>query len=161
MIAVAQVLFVVNMVQTLRGAERHAGRTVERDNLLVTADGLIVLIAVLLAIGAGAAGFFLGRETAPSGSPQASVAHPATAQVPAADAAGKQVFASAGCGGCHTLADSGSHGNVGPNLDDADPPVSLVLDRVAHGKGGMPGFAGQLSDAQIRAVARYVSAASR
>ena len=162
MIAVAQVLFVVNMVQTLRGAERHAGRTVERDNLLVTADGLIVLIAVLLAVGAGAAGFFLGRETAASGSPQAAVAHPATtAQAPAADAAGKQVFASAGCGGCHTLADSGSRGNVGPNLDDADPPVSLVLDRVAHGKGGMPAFAGQLSDAQIRAVARYVSAASR
>jgi mono/diheme cytochrome c family protein len=34
-----------------------------------------------------------------------------------ATAAGKEVFASAGCGGCHTLKDAGSTGNVGPNLD--------------------------------------------
>jgi len=71
------------------------------------------------------------------------------------------VFASAGCGGCHTLANAKAHGNVGPNLDDAHPSQALVLDRVLHGKGGMPAFAGQLSDAQIRAVARYVAAASR
>ena len=34
---------------------------------------------------------------------------------------GKQVFASAGCGGCHTLKDAGATGNVGPNLDDLKP----------------------------------------
>ena len=33
--------------------------------------------------------------------------------------AGKAVFASAGCGGCHTLAAAGTSGNVGPNLDKA------------------------------------------
>ena len=32
-------------------------------------------------------------------------------------AAGKTVFLSMGCGGCHTLADAGTTGNVGPNLD--------------------------------------------
>jgi mono/diheme cytochrome c family protein len=32
-------------------------------------------------------------------------------------AKGKQVFAA--CGGCHTLADAGTKGNIGPNLDDA------------------------------------------
>jgi cbb3-type cytochrome c oxidase subunit III len=31
---------------------------------------------------------------------------------------GKQLFL-AKCSGCHTLADAGSHGNQGPNLDDA------------------------------------------
>jgi cytochrome c oxidase subunit 2 len=31
---------------------------------------------------------------------------------------GKQLFASNGCGGCHTLADAGASGNVGPKLDD-------------------------------------------
>jgi mono/diheme cytochrome c family protein len=72
-------------------------------------------------------------------------------------AAGKQVFASAGCGGCHTLADAGSNGNVGPNLDDAQPPESLVVDRVTNGKGVMPPFKGQLSDQQIADVAAYVS----
>jgi len=34
-------------------------------------------------------------------------------------AAGKQVFASNGCGGCHTPADAGGTGTTGPNLDDA------------------------------------------
>jgi len=70
---------------------------------------------------------------------------------------GKQVFASAGCTGCHTLADAGSNGNVGPNLDDAKPPKALVLARVTNGQGGMPSFKGQLSDAEIQAVAEYVS----
>jgi cbb3-type cytochrome c oxidase subunit III len=31
---------------------------------------------------------------------------------------GKRLFV-AKCGGCHTLADAGSHGQIGPNLDDA------------------------------------------
>ena len=70
---------------------------------------------------------------------------------------GKQVFASAGCTGCHTLADAGSNGNVGPNLDDAKPPTALVVDRVTNGKGAMPSFKGQLTDAEIQAVADSVS----
>ena len=48
----------------------------------------------------------------------------ATAGAPAGTAAapsGKEVFASAGCGGCHTLAAAGSSGTTGPNLDDAKP----------------------------------------
>ena len=73
---------------------------------------------------------------------------------------GKQVFASAGCTGCHTLAEAGSNGNVGPNLDDAKPPKALVVDRVTNGKGAMPSFKGQLSDAEIQAVADYVSSAA-
>jgi cytochrome c oxidase subunit 1 len=162
MIALAQLLFVVNMVQTLRGAERRAERSAPRDNLLVTVDGLIVFIAILLALGAGAAGFFLGRASADSDAAPAVASKPVTTPRPAAaNAAGKRVFASAGCGGCHTLANAGANGNVGPNLDTADPPPSLVVARVSHGKGGMPSFSDQLSDAQIRAVAAYVAAASR
>lgn len=72
-------------------------------------------------------------------------------------AAGKGVFASAGCVGCHTLADAGSNGNVGPNLDEAKPPYDLVVMRVTNGKGVMPSFKGQLSDQQIQDVATYVS----
>ena len=74
-----------------------------------------------------------------------------------AGADGKSVFASAGCGGCHTLADAGASGNVGPNLDEAKPAKERVLDRVTNGKGVMPPFKGQLSDAQIEAVAQYVT----
>jgi len=35
--------------------------------------------------------------------------------------AGKKIFL-AKCGGCHTMADAGTHGNQGPNLDDAFGP---------------------------------------
>jgi mono/diheme cytochrome c family protein len=72
-------------------------------------------------------------------------------------AAGKEVFASAGCTGCHTLADAGATGNVGPNLDEAKPPHELVVDRVTNGAGPMPSFKGQLSEKQIQDVAAYVS----
>ena len=70
---------------------------------------------------------------------------------------GKQVFAQAGCVNCHTLADAGSSGTVGPNLDKSRPPTELVVDRVTNGRGGMPSFKGQLSADEIDAVAAYVS----
>lgn len=72
---------------------------------------------------------------------------------------GKSIFA-ASCGGCHTLADAGTSGNVGPNLDDARPPKELVVDRVTNGMGGMPSFKDSLDAAQIEAVADYVSSAA-
>ncbi len=84
-----------------------------------------------------------------------------TATVPAkykgGDAtAGKQVFQSAGCAGCHTLKDAGATGTVGPNLDQAKPALSLAVDRVTHGAGAMPNFTGQLSTKQIADVTAYV-----
>jgi uncharacterized membrane protein len=72
-------------------------------------------------------------------------------------AAGKAVFATAGCSGCHTLADAGATGQVGPNLDAAKPTASLVAERVTNGQGVMPSFAGKLSSTQIADVAAYVS----
>lgn len=90
---------------------------------------------------------------------QPAAAPPAAATTAAgsdAGADGKSVFATAGCGGCHTLADAGASGTVGPNLDEAKPAKELVLDRVTNGKGAMPPFKGQLTDAQIDAVAEYV-----
>ena len=79
---------------------------------------------------------------------------------PAAIAAGKKVFASAGCAGCHTLADAGSTGDVGPNLDAASPSPALVVERVTNGVGQMPSFRATLSSAQIQDVAAYVSSAA-
>jgi cytochrome c6 len=75
-------------------------------------------------------------------------------------AAGKKVFQSAGCTGCHTLKDAGSTGTVGPNLDEAKPSQELAVDRVTNGQDGMPSFKGQLSDQQIADVAAYVSQAT-
>ena len=73
-------------------------------------------------------------------------------------AAGKEVFlGAAGCTGCHTLADAGSTGEIGPNLDAAKPPFDLVVDRVTNGQGVMPSFAETLTEQQIQDVAAYVS----
>jgi cytochrome c6 len=70
--------------------------------------------------------------------------------------AGKKVFQTGPCAGCHTLADAGTHGQVGPNLDQAKPPLSRVVDRVLNGKGNMPALKGTLSTKQIADVAAYV-----
>lgn len=72
---------------------------------------------------------------------------------------GKAIF-TASCGGCHTLADAGTDGTVGPNLDDAMPSKALATDRVTNGKGGMPSFKDSLDPAQIESVAEYVSTAA-
>ena len=70
--------------------------------------------------------------------------------------AGKAVFETAGCKGCHTLKDAGATGTVGPNLDQSQPPLAKVVLRVTKGAGAMPPFKGQLSDKQIADVAAYV-----
>ena len=75
--------------------------------------------------------------------------------------AGAEVFASAGCGGCHTLQAAGTSGTVGPNLDEAKPDHALVVDRVTNGKAPMPSFKGQLSEQQIQDVAAYVVASAQ
>ncbi|HYI75533.1 MAG TPA: cytochrome c [Gaiellaceae bacterium] len=72
--------------------------------------------------------------------------------------AGKAVFlGSSSCGGCHTLADAGSSGAVGPNLDDAMPSNERALEIITNGQGGMPSFSSTLSEQQIADVAAYVS----
>jgi len=71
-------------------------------------------------------------------------------------AAGKEVFASAGCGSCHTLQDAGSSGTIGPNLDESKPDRELIVERVTNGSGAMPPFKDQLSEQQIQDVAAYV-----
>jgi cbb3-type cytochrome c oxidase subunit III len=76
------------------------------------------------------------------------------------DRSGEEVFAAAGCGSCHTLAAAGSNGTIGPNLDEAMPSKELAVERVTNGMGAMPSFKGQLSEAEIEAVAEYVAGAA-
>jgi len=125
-----------------------------------------MLLAVLVtALGLAAAGCGGGEEATPTPetvvgtlSQETTTEAATTGETPEGDAtAGKAVFASAGCGGCHTLADAGTNGNVGPNLDDAKPDAVLVTDRVTNGQGVMPSFKDQLSEKQIADVAAYVS----
>jgi cytochrome c553 len=96
----------------------------------------------------------VGRHTARQ--TQAAADAPA-ATVAGSAAAGRVVFASAGCGACHTLAAAGASGKVGPSLDDAKPDAAHVVEVVTHGKGAMPPYKGRLTDEQIRDVAAYVA----
>lgn len=70
--------------------------------------------------------------------------------------AGKDIFL-ANCGSCHTLADAGTTGSIGPNLDDLKPDQETVAHQVTNGGGAMPAFGGQLSEQDITNVAAYVS----
>jgi cbb3-type cytochrome c oxidase subunit III len=69
---------------------------------------------------------------------------------------GKKIFQSQ-CASCHTLKDAGTTGTIGPNLDQLKPSQPVVQHQVEVGGGVMPAFKGKLSDAQITAVAKYVS----
>jgi mono/diheme cytochrome c family protein len=73
--------------------------------------------------------------------------------------AGKEIFV-AKCGTCHTLADAGTTGEMGPDLDALAPPYETVVTQVTNGGGGMPAFQGDLSEQQIQDVAAYVSSAT-
>ena len=70
---------------------------------------------------------------------------------------GKTVFASAGCGGCHTFSAAGSTGTAGPNLDEAAIDVDAAVQQIKNGGGGMPPFGDRLSDQEIADVAAFVT----
>jgi mono/diheme cytochrome c family protein len=97
--------------------------------------------------------------TAETSAPQATTTSKTTT-TSAAKPDGKAVFAKAGCGGCHTLKAAGSSGNVGPNLDQLKPSKGTVAHQVEVGGGAMPAFKGQLSPAEIDAVAQFVSSSA-
>ncbi len=124
---------------------------------------LLAVIAVPVAL-AGCGG---GEEVSPTpATVQGSLPAPTTTESTTTEGSGTtlkgdpangvKVFASAGCGGCHTLKAAGSSGNVGPNLDDAKPDFAKAVNRVTNGSGVMPSFKGQLSDQEIADVAQYV-----
>ncbi len=98
-------------------------------------------------------------DTQSSSLPGQTTSTPTTSTPPAGGnaAAGKQVFASAGCGGCHTLKAAGSSGNVGPNLDQLKPSAARVAHQVEVGGGPMPSFKSTLSPKQIQDVAAFVA----
>jgi len=126
----------------------------------------VLFVAMITTVWVTAGGEEGGTEAAPAETqPATGETQPATTEAEGGGAAGdpaagKEVFASAGCGGCHTLAAAGSSGNVGPNLDGAKPAAARVVDRVTNGKGVMPPFKGSLTEQQIEDVAAFVSSSA-
>jgi mono/diheme cytochrome c family protein len=115
--------------------------------VLPLAGGL--LFAVLIAVWYTSAVWLYNQNTPAA----TSSVVPANASA----SAGAQVFGSAGCGSCHTLAAAHASGQVGPNLDQLRPDFETVRAKVANGGGGMPSFSGRLSERQIRDVAAFVA----
>lgn len=122
----------------------------------------LVLVLAMLALVAAGCG---GDDDSDSAEPPAATTTDTTTETETetdagetGDAAnGEQVFASAGCGGCHTFEAAGSTGSVGPNLDEAAPSFGTVVGMVTNGGGAMPSFEGDLSEQEIRDVAAFVS----
>jgi mono/diheme cytochrome c family protein len=86
-----------------------------------------------------------------------------------AEAAGAQIFASAGCGACHTLAAAGSSGQTGPNLDEFLAPddnteavEEMIVDpnaELAEGYSAsvMPqNYSQSLSPGEVSKLAEYL-----
>jgi cytochrome c6 len=111
--------------------------------------GVIAVLAVLVALAASACGGSGGSSSSATTSDNGVVSA----------AAGKAVFKS-NCSSCHTLADAGATGSVGPNLDDLKPDDATVVHQVTNGGGVMPAFSGTLTNTEILSVAKYVSSAA-
>ena len=70
---------------------------------------------------------------------------------------GKDVFLNkANCATCHSLAEAGSNGQIGPNLNQIKPDMMRVMSVVKNGIGTMPPLEELLSAQEIEAVAHYV-----
>jgi mono/diheme cytochrome c family protein len=121
---------------------------------------LLALLATTLALGLAACGG--GEEVSPVAEevegtlPEATTEESPAATLEGDAQAGEEVWVSAQCGSCHTLAAANASGTIGPNLDESQPPLELAIDRVTNGSGAMPAFKGQLDDQQIADVATYV-----
>ncbi len=94
---------------------------------------------------------------------------------PSGAAAGKALFTSNGCGGCHTYKPAGAAGKVGPDLDNLaadaqkanqgsveeytresiENPDAYIVPGFA--KGVMPACTGKLTDSQINELVSYLT----
>jgi mono/diheme cytochrome c family protein len=121
--------------------------------------GLTVLLVLLLAACGGSDDQDTGPETVQGETPTAETeTEDGEGDGGEGDAeAGATLFSEQGCGSCHVLADAGSTGTTGPNLDEAQPSFDAAFQQIQNGGGVMPAYGEQLDDQQIADLAAYVS----
>jgi mono/diheme cytochrome c family protein len=138
---------------------KHVGWFVALSALFFVAMITAVLVFGVEKKEAAASGSTAGSTTATTAptTTGATATTPAPAGGGGNPTAGKQVFASAGCGGCHTLKAAGATGTVGPNLDVLKPDAARVAHQVEVGGGPMPSFKSTLTPQQIQDVAAFVA----
>ena len=125
--------------------------------------GRTLLLTPLVALALALAGCGGGEETQPlpegvtGTTPAETEAETETTEEAEGDAeAGEQIYAEQGCGSCHVLEAAGSSGTIGPNLDESQPPLDLIVERVTNGRSPMPAFKDTLSEQQIQDVSAFV-----
>ncbi len=128
---------------------------------------LVLLLVLALPVFAVACGGGTNEDTAPETIEGTPPADDATTEEGDAGgggggaegdaAAGKEIFANAGCGNCHAFEDAGTSGTVGPNLDESEIDFEGAVSQIANGGGGMPAYKDQLSEQEIADVAAYVT----
>jgi mono/diheme cytochrome c family protein len=147
-----------------------SGRAASTPFRLISVVGIGATVAVMLgvgiAVGAQAlAGDEPGESVAPVENGGAGASPPDTIDSPVPEqgnaTAGRDVFLRSGCGDCHSLLAARATGTRGPNLDESEPDFTRVVECVTTGPGDMPSFAGRLSNAEIRDVAKFVAVVSR
>ncbi|PWU24714.1 MAG: hypothetical protein C5B48_04970 [Candidatus Rokuibacteriota bacterium] len=139
------------------------------------AAGLLASLGFLLA-GCGSKGTVAPLPNTVEGSiPKPTTSTTTTPAAKGNPAAGKAVFASSGCAGCHTFTAANAHGTVGPNLDHlatdaqkanqgplSDYTATSITDPGAYTvpgfpSGVMPAFKGQLTDKQIADLVAFLT----
>ncbi|HUZ81199.1 MAG TPA: c-type cytochrome [Gaiellaceae bacterium] len=132
-------------------------------------SGLIVLVSVSLALGAGIAGFFVGRDTKhPNGGAAAvSTQQPATT-IDARVAAGGHLFVQFACAQCHGELGRGGVSPVVPTLTNVGSRLTAAQLRhiIDHGLGEsadpkqpyMPVWGAVISDTQVNELVSYIRA---
>lgn len=119
------------------------------------AFGVLVLAALIVA-------FVIGTNYSDDPTPVVDATKTTTPELPkdTTTGPGKEIFATH-CGACHTLAEAGTTGTIGPDLDTVAPDVQTVRDAITNGgtgSGMMP--AGLVSGEDLTQVADFVSAAT-
>jgi mono/diheme cytochrome c family protein len=135
--------------------------------------GLLAL-AVFVAMGCALLGIGMGQ------SPAERVPAPSAAEVAASKQRiaaggptvqhGRELFADEGCDRCHAIAATGAEGALGPRLDTLDKDLDDNLESITEPReditDGFPDnlmptdYATRLGDADVRALATFVTAVS-
>ena len=130
-----------------------------------------VVVVVVVAMGGAILGIGMGSSPAEAEpGPGALALAAARARIASGGRRGRELFAEEGCDRCHSIAAIGAGGKLGPRLDTLDAELDDNLESIAEPRHDivegypeklMPAdFAQRLSDADLRALAAFVTAAS-
>ena len=117
-----------------------------------------VIVAVVVLAAAGVFGYLQakGKDDSSFDAPPPTRTQASAPPAPPGPQPARELFGHE-CGTCHTLADAGVSGGVGPNLDEARPSRARVLAMIRNGSvdGSMP--ANLLTGNEAERVASYVA----